>query len=326
MTESGFSSMSQRRNENGSRSSVSVCLPALNEETTIAGICKAIRAALMPGVVDELIVLDTGSSDATTTVAGAAGAVVYKVDDIAPRLQGGGKGEALWKSVAVARGDIIVWIDSDIQNFTPDFVTRLISPLLGSPRLIMTKAYYRRPLQLDATSHDDEGGGRVTEIALRPLMNLLYPKLADVVQPLSGEYAVRREVALDLPFFSGYGVDIGLLVDIVSRYGLAAIHQVDLGIRLHNNRSLHALGRTSFEVLAAFLTRMADQDRLTLHEPLSDALRQFDAGNNPFVSHPDVMELPPWRSLSTEIPGLGVLGNEERDPKSFGRVSAGTSG
>jgi glucosyl-3-phosphoglycerate synthase len=139
MTESGFSPMSQRRNENGSRSSVSVCLPALNEETTIGGICKAIRAALMPGVVDELIVIDTDSSDATTTVAAAAGAAVYKVDDIGPRLQGGGKGESLWKSVAVAHGDIIVWIDSDIQNFTPDFVTRLISPL----RL--------------ATAHHDEG-------------------------------------------------------------------------------------------------------------------------------------------------------------------------
>jgi hypothetical protein len=107
---------------------------------------------------------------------------------------------------------------------------------------------------------------------------------------------------------------------------LAAIQQVDLGIRVHNNRSLHALGRTSFEVLAAFLTRMADQDRVTLHAPLGDALRQFDVDNNPFVSHPDVMELPPWRSLRSKIPGLDVIGIEERDPKSFGRVSAGTSG
>jgi glucosyl-3-phosphoglycerate synthase len=318
--------MSRQRKEDGPRSSVSVCLPALNEETTIGGICKAIRSALMPGVVDELIVIDTGSCDTTTAVASAAGAAVYRVDDIGPRLQGGGKGEALWKSVAVARGDIIVWIDSDIQNFTPDFVTRLVAPLLVSPRLVMTKAYYRRPLRLEATNHDDEGGGRVTEIALRPLMNLLYPMLADVVQPLSGEYAIRRDVALDLPFFSGYGVDVGLLVDIASRYGLAAIQQVDLGIRVHNNRSLHALGRTSFEVLAAFLTRMADQDRVTLHAPLGDALRQFDVDNNPFVSHPDVMELPPWRSLRSKIPGLDVIGIEERDPKSFGRVSAGTSG
>jgi glucosyl-3-phosphoglycerate synthase len=318
--------MSQRRNENGSRSKVSVCLPALNEEKTIGGICKAIRSALMPGVVDELIVIDTGSSDATTAVAAAAGAAVYGVDDIGPRLQGGGKGEALWKSVAVARGDIIVWVDSDIQNFSPDFVTRLISPLLGSPRFIMTKAYYRRPLQLDATSHDDEGGGRVTEIALRPLVNLLCPKLAHVVQPLSGEYAIRREVALDVPFFSGYGVDIGLLVDVVSRYGLAAIQQVDLGIRVHNNRSLHALGRTSFEVLAAFLTRLADQDRVTLHAPLGDAMRQFDAGNKPFVSHPDVMELPPWRSFSMKVPGPDVISTHEGDTASFGRVSTGTSG
>src|SRR5918992_506237 len=166
MTESGSSPMPHRRNENGSRSSVSVCLPALNEETTIGGICKAIRSELMPGLVDELIVIDTGSADTTTAVAAAAGAAVYRVDDIGPRLRSGGKGEALWKSVAVARGDVIVWIDSDIQNFTPDFVTRLITPLLASSRLIMTKAYYRRPLQLDATSHDDEGGGRITEIAL----------------------------------------------------------------------------------------------------------------------------------------------------------------
>jgi glucosyl-3-phosphoglycerate synthase len=282
--------------EPGNGSSVSVCLPALNVESTIAEICMSIQGSLMPAVVDELIVIDSGSRDATPARAAAAGADVYHVDDIAPRVDGGGKGEALWKSVAVARGDIIVWIDSDIHNFTPQFVSRLVNPLLASPGLVMTKAYYRRPLQRDAISQDDDGGGRVTEIALRPLVNLLCPELAAVIQPLSGEYAIRRQVAFDLPFFSGYGVDIGLLVDVVREHGLSAVHQVDLGTRVHTNRSLHALGRTSFEVMTAFFTCMADQGRLSLEAPLGDTLRQFDVSNQPSDAHSDVVQLPPWRS------------------------------
>lgn len=275
--------------------SVSVCLPALNVESTIAAICESISGSLMPGMVDELIVIDSGSRDATPATAAAAGAEVYRVDDIAPRIDAGGKGEALWKSVAVARGDIIVWLDSDIHNFTPEFVARLLNPLLAFPELVMTKAYYRRPLQLDATTHDD-GGGRVTEIALRPLINLLCPELAAIIQPLSGEYAIRRQVALDLPFFSGYGVDIGLLVDVVHEHGLSTVRQVDLGTRVHTNRSVPALGRTSFEVMTAFLTRMAEHGRLSLEAPLGTAMRQFDASNQPSVAHSDVIQLPPWRS------------------------------
>jgi glucosyl-3-phosphoglycerate synthase len=274
----------------------------------------------MPGTVDELIVIDTGSSDSTRATAAAAGAEVYHVEDIAPQLDEGGKGEALWKSVAVARGDVVVWIDSDIHNFTPDFVTRLVKPLLASPDVAMTKAYYRRPLQRGSSTNDDDGGGRVTEIALRPLVNLLCPELTEIIQPLSGEYAIRREVALGLAFFSGYGVDIGLLVDVVHDYGPAAVRQVDLGTRVHTNRSLHALGRTSFEVMTAFLTRMADLGRLSLHEPLGETLRQFDAGDRPSIARSAVVQLPPWRF------GLAGIVDGERLTKTIGHVSTGTIG
>ncbi|MGH2807618.1 MAG: glucosyl-3-phosphoglycerate synthase [Actinomycetota bacterium] len=268
---------------------VSVCLPALDEEATIGAICSSIRTSLMPRVVDELIVIDSGSSDATAVVAEESGARVHHVDDIAPRLQAGGKGEALWKSLAVARGDIVVWIDSDIRNFTPAFVTKLVGPLVRSPELVMTKAFYRRPLLLE----DHEGsGGRVTELGVRPLLNLLYPELAHIVQPLSGEYALRRDAALDLNFFSGYGVDIGLLIDAVRRFGTSALRQVDLGTRVHNHRSLHDLGRTSFEVQKALLTRMADVGRVALDREMADRLVQFDADHAPRVTYDEMVELP----------------------------------
>jgi glucosyl-3-phosphoglycerate synthase len=280
---------------------VSVCLPALNEEETIGPICEAIQAELMPKLVDELLVIDSGSLDATAEVARAAGARVHHVDDISPRVARGGKGEALWKSLAVARGEVVVWIDSDILNFGPDFVSRLVEPLLESPELVMTKGYYRRPLAIGDGTYTEEGGGRVTELALRPLLNLLAPELSGVIQPLSGEYAVRTEVARDLPFFSGYGVDIGILIDVVTCYGFNSLRQVDLGTRVHGNRSLRALGQTSFEVLAAFIAGVAGRGSISVHRPLGEMLCQFDSNHRAIVTHSEIREFPSWRSLETEM-------------------------
>lgn len=278
---------------------VTVCLPALDEEATVGSICASIRNALMPSVVDELLVVDSGSSDATVAVAEAAGARVHRVDEIAPLVERGGKGEALWKSLAVANGDLVVWIDSDIRNFDPAFVTRLIAPFTSSRDVVMSKAYYRRPLVTADASSVAEGGGRVTELGLRPLLNLLAPELSGIVQPLSGEYALRTEVARDLPFFSGYGVDVGLLLDVAGRYGVTAIRQVDLGTRIHDNRSIARLGQTSFEVMAALLRRVAGRGDLTLHRPLGETFRQFGPDHGPVVTRPDVRELPPRRSVGS---------------------------
>ena len=283
---------------------VSVCLPALNEEATIGSICAAIRRELMPDLVHELLVIDSGSHDDTVRVATAAGARAHRVGEIDPEIESGGKGEALWKSLAVATGDIVVWIDSDIRNFDAAFVSRLVEPLLESPELVMTKAFYRRPLIDENGSYSEGGGGRVTELALRPLLNLLTPELSGVVQPLSGEYAIRSEVARSLPFFSGYGVDIGLLVDVIATYGIESVRQVDLGTRVHENRSLTALGRTAFEVVTAYLRRVADRGDLTLHRPLAKTLTQFGADHVSAVSEVQIRELPSWESLDAELEGL----------------------
>ncbi|MDQ3957442.1 MAG: glucosyl-3-phosphoglycerate synthase [Actinomycetota bacterium] len=279
--------------------SVSVCLPALDEEATIGSICESVRRALIPGLVDELLVIDSGSTDSTAAVAAASGATVYQVDAIEPRLRQGGKGEALWKSVAVAKGDVVVWIDSDIRDFDPRFVSGLVEPLLFLPEVVMTKAYYRRPLALGRGPFG-EGGGRVTELALRPLLNLLRPEMARIIQPLSGEYAMRRDVARRLPFFSGYGVDIALLMDVIDRYGQDAVRQVDLGTRVHHNRTLNELGRTSFEVMTAFMARLQDEGSLTLHTPMGETLRQFDRRHREVVTCPEIVELPAWVNVGKE--------------------------
>lgn len=280
---------------------VSVCLPALDERETIGPICETIRCELMPKLVDEILVIDSGSKDGTADTARASGAAVHHVDDIAPRVPGGGKGEALWKSCVVARGDVVVWIDSDIHNFDAAFVSRLVEPFLTSPELIMTKGYYRRPIAIGDGTYADQGGGRVTELALRPLLSLLTPELSEIIQPLSGEYAIRRRVARSLPFYAGYGVDIGLLVDVIASHGLESIRQVDLGTRVHENRSLLALGQTSFEVLSAFIERVAVRGGLTLHRQLGTALRQFDGNHRSVVSNPQIRELPSWVSLEMEV-------------------------
>lgn len=288
----------------GREVTVSVCLPALDEIETIGTICESIRRELMPELVEEILVIDSGSTDGTADAARTAGAMVHHVDEIAPRVADGGKGEALWKSLAVARGDIVVWIDSDIRNFEAAFVSHLVEPLLTSLDLVMTKGYYRRPIVIGDGTYVEQGGGRVTELALRPLLNLLTPELSEIIQPLSGEYAIRRHVARSLPFYAGYGVDIGLLLDVIASHGLGSIRQIDLGTRVHDNRSLRALGQTSFEVLAAFVARVAERGALTLRQEFGTALRQFDNNHHPVVSEPQIRELPSWVSFAAgkELP------------------------
>ncbi|MGH2746823.1 MAG: glucosyl-3-phosphoglycerate synthase [Actinomycetota bacterium] len=281
---------------------VTVCLPALDEERTVGTICRQISERLMggSGLVDELLVIDSGSRDATVQRAIDAGATVHRASEILPHLDSGttsGKGDVLWKSLAVAKGDILVWIDSDIRNFDIHFVTDLVAPLLEDETILMTKAFYSRPLVRQG--EPAERGGRVTELVARPLLNLLHPELAGVIQPLSGECASYRGVLSELPFVTGYAVETMLLVDLVERFGPGALAQVDLGTRVHRNRDLLALGRASFEIIAALL------DRTDAVHNLGGSLLQFvddDSGSNAVAYQPDLRHRPPMAEILRDEP------------------------
>jgi glucosyl-3-phosphoglycerate synthase len=224
---------------------VSVCLPARDEEATVGEIVRAVARPAELGVVDEILVVDDGSTDATAAVATAAGARVVPAASVLTECGAGtGKGEALWKAVAAARGEILVFCDADIRNFGPAYVTGLLGPLLFHDHLAFVKGAYER-----------DGGGRVTELVARPLIALLFPELAAFHQPLAGEFAARRSVLEQLPFVQGYGVDLALLIDVVAQVGLAGVAQVHLGCRLHRNRPLSELSPEAVAVAAAALRR-----------------------------------------------------------------------
>jgi glucosyl-3-phosphoglycerate synthase len=252
---------------------VSVCIPARNEETTVGAIVDTIRSELVDGLglVDEIVVVDDHSSDRTGPEATAAGArVVDAADVLADHGRGHGKGEALWKSLYASRGDVVVWCDADVQDFDPRFVTGLLGPLLTDPSLAFVKGFYERPVDGQV-----RGGGRVTELVARPVLTLLFPDLARIVQPLSGEYGGRREVLEQVPFVEGYGVDIALLIDIAARFGVDRLAQVDLGQRIHRNRPLHELSPMAAQVLQAALRRAAPglaPDRVLLAPPELEAV------------------------------------------------------
>jgi glucosyl-3-phosphoglycerate synthase len=246
---------------------VSVVLPALDEEPTVGEIVTGLRRlADRTGLVDEVLVIDSGSVDRTAEVAADAGATVYHRDDILPELGSHpGKGEVLWKALQVASGDILVYVDSDLIDFGEHYVCGLLGPLLTDPSVLMVKAFYDRPL-LDVAA---AGGGRVTELMARPLLNALRPELAGVVQPLAGEYAARRSLLEALPFAAGYGVETGLLLDTVTGYGLDAVAQVDLGQRTHGHQDTAALGRMAATILHTVAARILPD------HPLWTDLTQF---------------------------------------------------
>lgn len=273
---------------------VSVVLPALNEEATIGEIVTVIRRELMaPAVplVDELVVVDSGSADRTARVAAAAGARVVHRDAILPRIPAlPGKGEVLWRSLLVTGGDVVCFVDADLRDFSADFVSGIVGPLLTDPSVQFVKAMYDRPMAGSAGQ-----GGRVTELVARPLLNLHWPQLAGFVQPLGGEYAARRSLLERLPFPVGYGVELGLLVDALRLVGLDALAQVDVGVRKHRHQDDRALGR-----MAAAIYRTA-QLRLSRAHLVRPELTQFDRGEDGFVprTYPvDTEERPPMVSVA----------------------------
>lgn len=219
---------------------VSVILPARDEETTIGPIVTSIRRQLIEkvGLVHEIIVVDSRSSDSTAERAARAGAMVYRVG---PRGRDGGKGGAMQTGLARMSGEVGVFLDADIEDFDPAFVVRLLDPLLRDPSLVMVKGFYDRP-------SPDGGGGRVTELVARPLLRRIEPRLLGLTQPLAGECAFVRAHLLRLPFVSGYGVETGMLLQVLRAHGLDAIGQVDLGVRLHSQQDLDALARMTVQV------------------------------------------------------------------------------
>jgi glucosyl-3-phosphoglycerate synthase len=263
---------------------VSVVLPALNEQETVGAIVSTIRTRLVErhGLIDELVVMDSGSTDGTYDAAVEAGAKVVRREEVLGEFEPlPGKGEVLWRSLAATTGDILVFVDSDLHDFTPNFVTGLLGPLLTNPSVQLVKATYDRHLTHGETIMP-AGGGRVTELVARPVINMHWPELAGFVQPLSGEYAARRELLEQLPFPTGYGVEIGLLVDALRLVGLDGLAQVDLSRRKHRNQEIGKLGRMSSEILQVAFERLRREGRLQML-PVETELTQFERSEDDYV-------------------------------------------
>lgn len=290
---------------------VSLALPALNEEETVGTVIKTIKNSLMDAVplLDEIVLMDSNSSDRTREIASELGIPVFIHQQILPSLGARrGKGEALWKSLLVTRGDIIVWIDTDIVNIHPRFVYGVVGPMLINPSLQFVKGFYRRPIKSD-DKMQATGGGRVTELTARPLLNLFFPELSGVIQPLSGEYGGRRSALEKLPFFSGYGVEIGLLIDIFDKFGLGAIAQVDLMERIHHNQSLEALSKMSFTIIQAVLRKLEKRFHRPILEEVNKTMKMIRLEESGYyldvekvteVERPPMIDIPEYKEWSAK--------------------------
>jgi len=267
---------------------ISLCIPTLNEEKTIGKEIVIFKSELMQRypLLDEIAVIDSDSTDQTRDVASAFGAQVFLSKDILEKYgEKRGKGENLWKAIYQLQGDILVYIDADIKNIHPRFVYGLVAPLIYRPEIHYVKAFYDRPLASSNGSRPS-GGGRVTEILIRPLFSLFFPELTALIQPLSGEYAVRRQVLDKIPFPIGYGVETSHLIDVYHRWGLQAIAQTDLDRRVHRNQHTRELGKMAFGILQTFLRRVEALGILGNLPELSTTLRQFQVNNNLFEEIP----------------------------------------
>lgn len=288
--------------------SISLCIPTLNEEKTIGKEVVLFKSELMDRyhLLDEIAVIDSGSTDNTLDVASNFGADVYLSPDILPDVEPKrGKGENLWKAVYQLKGDIIVYVDADIKNIHPRFAYGLVAPLIYRPEIRYVKAFYDRPLAVSGGVRPS-GGGRVTEILVRPLFSLFFPELSAVIQPLSGEYAVRRDVLESIPFPVGYGVETSHLIDVFRGWGMEAFGQTDLGQRVHRNQPTRDLGKMSFGILQTFLNRLSSQGMIRELPELSRVLRQFQAHENEYEQveieiqeeeRPPMISIPAYRTL-----------------------------
>jgi glucosyl-3-phosphoglycerate synthase len=282
------------RKKQTAQTAVSVVIPTHNEAATIGAIVAATKSRLMDELplVDEIVVIDSRSVDGTADIARAAGARVFEHDAIAaPSDPMRGKGVALWKALFVTRGDIIVCIDADIKNFDVHFIYGLIGPFLQNDATLFAKACYRRPFIIDGNTYDNYGG-RVTEILVRPLLSAFVPELAAIHQPLSGEYAFRREPIEAIPFSSGYGVEIGLIFDLYRNYGLECFAQVDMGVRHHRNRPVWELGKMAFGILQTMFRKLERENIVSANVPIQDIMISLGPSGLEQTSI-DEVELPP---------------------------------
>ena len=271
---------------------ISLCLPTLNEEKTIAKEIVIFKSELMTRypLLDEIIVIDSGSKDHTREIARDFGADVYEAADILPHLkQAKGKGENLWKALYITIGDIIIYLDADIKNIHHRFAYGLIAPLLLDDQIKFTKAFYDRPIATKDNQIRPTGGGRVTELVIRPLFSLFFPELTQILQPLSGEYAGYREIFEQIPFPIGYGIETSMILDIYHRWGLDVMAQVDLEKRIHHNQDTKALGKMAFAILKTFINRKAALGLIELNEAMYDEMIQYKIVDSQFK--PDILEI-----------------------------------
>ncbi|KPJ78590.1 MAG: glucosyl-3-phosphoglycerate synthase [Deltaproteobacteria bacterium SG8_13] len=297
---------------------ISLCLPTLNEEKTIAKEIIIMKSELMTRypLLDEIVVIDSGSTDNTMEIAASFGADVYEADQILPSLEKfKGKGENLWKSLFVTKGDIIVYLDADIKNIHHRFAYALVGPLLLHEHLKYAKAFYDRPIAIGKSKVRPTGGGRVTELVIRPMFSLFFPELTQIFQPLSGEYAGYREVFEKVPFPIGYGVETSLILDIHEKWGLDVIAQVDLEKRVHKNQNIKALGKMAFVILDTFLKRIENLGFIDLKKKMYNEMIQYNLVKNEYkadilqiggIERPPMIEIPEYRhkfSITGKPPG-----------------------
>jgi glycosyltransferase involved in cell wall biosynthesis/nucleotide-binding universal stress UspA family protein len=286
--------------------SISLALPALNEEETVGNVIQTIKQSLMIDVplLDEMVLIDSNSDDRTREIAQELDIPVYIHQAILPQYGSRrGKGEALWKSLYCTHGDIVIWLDTDILNIHSHFAYGLIGPLLLRPDIQFVKGFYRRPLRV-GDKIQAGGGGRVTELTARPLLNLFYPELSGVIQPLSGEYGGRRAALEQISFFSGYGVEIGMLIDVLDKFGLSSIAQVDLQERIHHNQPLEALSKMSFAIIQAVMRRLESRYGQSILENVNKTMKLIRYDRRGFMldieeiaerDRPPMIELPEYR-------------------------------
>jgi nucleotide-binding universal stress UspA family protein/glycosyltransferase involved in cell wall biosynthesis len=296
------------------RISISLALPALNEEETVGTVIQTLKTALVDKVplLDEIVLIDSDSTDQTREIAAELNVPVYIHQQTLPQYGARrGKGEALWKSLYLTRGDIVLWIDTDIINIHPRFVYGLLGPMLLSQHISFVKGFYRRPLKV-GNKIQAGGGGRVTELAARPLLNLFYPELSGVVQPLSGEYGGRRSALEQLPFYSGYGVETGLLIGMFEKFGLSAIAQVDLLERIHRNQALEPLSKMSFAIIQTVIRKLESRYGQAMLEDVNKTMKLIRYGDEHFfleieeiaeLERPPMLDVPEYidRKQQTRI-------------------------
>ncbi|MBT7696815.1 MAG: glucosyl-3-phosphoglycerate synthase [Desulfobacterales bacterium] len=286
--------------------SISLCLPTLNEEATIGKEILIMKSELMTRypLLDEIVIIDSGSKDKTMEIAGEFGADVYRATDILPDIeQFKGKGENLWKALYITKGNIIVYIDADIINIHHRFAYGLIGPLILSDKIRFSKAFYDRPIAIGKNKIRQTGGGRVTELVIRPLFSLFFPELTQIMQPLSGEYAGFRDVFDKIPFPIGYGVETSMILDIYEKWGLEVMAQVDLEKRVHRNQDTRALGRMAFVILKTFLERSRKLDIIDIKKEIFKEMIQYNLVDNEYncdiftdagYERPPMIEIPEY--------------------------------